>query len=132
MLADILPPDRRHLARRAWPAIERAHPGLPGVVCELAAELAEAAGAPEAAADRSTESARRALGGGALVTAEATARRARRLAPTGGRTGDAVAELLVGILVTELALVDWGRGNRGRCGRPASSPSATAPSSPWP
>ncbi len=99
VLADILPPDRRHLARRAWPAIERAHPGLPGVVCELAAELAEAAGAPEEAADRLTESARRALGGGALVTAEATVRRARRLAPTGGPAALAAEELLVRVLV---------------------------------
>ena len=100
VLADILPPDRRDLARRAWPAIERAHPGLPGALCELAAELAEAAGVPEAAAERLVESARRALDGGALVTAEATARRARRLAPTKSGTGDAVAELLVRILVT--------------------------------
>jgi DNA-binding CsgD family transcriptional regulator len=99
VLADILPPDRRHLAQRAWPAIERAHPELPGALCELAAELAEAAGAPEAAAERLIESARRALRGGALVTAEATARRARRLAPAGGRVAVAADELLVGILV---------------------------------
>jgi DNA-binding CsgD family transcriptional regulator len=99
VLADILPPDRRHLAQRAWPAIERAHPELPGALCELAAELAEAAGAPEAAADRLVESARRALGGGALITAEATARRARRIAPTHGPAAVAVEELLVAILV---------------------------------
>jgi DNA-binding CsgD family transcriptional regulator len=99
VLADLLPPDRRHLAQRAWPAIERAHPGLPGAVCELAAELAEAAGAPEEAADRLVESARRALGGGALTTAEATARRARRIAPAHGGAAVAVEELLVRILV---------------------------------
>ena len=99
VLADILPPDRRHLARRAWPAIERAHPELPGALCELAAELAEAAGAPEEAADRLTESARRALGTGALVTAEATARRARRIAPPGGPAAVAADELLVAVLV---------------------------------
>ncbi len=100
VLADILPPDRRHLAQRAWPAIERAHPELPGALCELAAELAEAAGAPEAAAERLVEGARRALDGGALVTAEATARRARRIAPPQGSAAVAVAELLVAILVT--------------------------------
>jgi DNA-binding CsgD family transcriptional regulator len=99
VLADLLPPDRRHLAQRAWPAVERAHPGLPGTWCELAAELAEAAGAPEEAADRLAESARRALGGGALTTAEATVRRARRIAPAPGPAAIAVEELLVRILV---------------------------------
>ncbi len=99
VLADLLPPDRRHLAQRAWPAIERAHPGLPGALCEQAAELAEAAGAPEEAADRLVESARRALDSGALVSAEATVRRARRLAPPPGPTALAADELLVRILV---------------------------------
>ena len=80
--SDLLPPERRDLASRAWPAIERANPGLPGAVCELAADLAEAAGEPAEAAERLVESARRALAGGAYATAEATAERARRLAPT--------------------------------------------------
>ncbi|MBA3906629.1 MAG: AAA family ATPase, partial [Pseudonocardiales bacterium] len=44
VLGDLLPPVRLQLARRAWPVIERANPGLPGAICELAAELAEAAG----------------------------------------------------------------------------------------
>ena len=52
-------------------------PACPGTTCELAAELAEAAGAPAQAAERLVESARRALAAGALATAEATARRAR-------------------------------------------------------
>ncbi|WP_331627363.1 helix-turn-helix transcriptional regulator [Actinomycetospora sp.] len=99
VLAEVLPPDRMHLARRAWPAIERAHPGLPGAVCELAAELAEAAGAPEEAADRLVESARRALGAGALVTAEATARRARRLASAGSPVALDADGTLVRVLV---------------------------------
>ena len=30
VLDDLLPPERRRLAQRAWPAVERAHPGLPG------------------------------------------------------------------------------------------------------
>ena len=81
VLGELLPPERRDLASRAWPAIERANPGLPGAVCELAADLAEAAGEPAEAAERLVESARRALAGGAYATAEATAERARRLAP---------------------------------------------------
>ncbi len=108
VLADLLPPDRAQLARRAWPALERAHPGLPGGFCELAAELAEAAGDPEAAADRLVESAGRACRDGALSTAEATARRARVLAPDGGPAAAAADEVLVAILVaagkTEQAL----------------------------
>ncbi len=80
VVASLLPPERRELARRAWPAIELANPGLPGVTCELAAELANAAGEPSAAAALLVESARRAMTNGALATAETTARRARHLA----------------------------------------------------
>jgi DNA-binding CsgD family transcriptional regulator len=84
VLAGLLPPERRALAARAWPAVERANPGLPGPSCELAADLAEAAGEPAAAAARLVESARRAFGNGALATAEAAARRARQIAETSG------------------------------------------------
>jgi DNA-binding CsgD family transcriptional regulator/tetratricopeptide (TPR) repeat protein len=98
VLHDLLPPERRDLASRAWPAIERANPGLPGVVCELAADLAEAAGDPGAAAERLVESARRALAGGAYATAEATAERARRLAPPDDPVALAAARVLVQIL----------------------------------
>jgi DNA-binding CsgD family transcriptional regulator len=108
VLADLLPPDRAQLAGRAWPALERAHPGLPGGFCELAAELAEAAGNPEAAANRLVESAGRACRDGALSTAEATARRAKMLAPDGGPAAAAADEVMVAILVaagkTEQAL----------------------------
>jgi DNA-binding CsgD family transcriptional regulator len=109
VLADLLPPERRELAARAWPAIERAAPGLPGPTLELAADLAEAAGDPGQASIHLIESARRALDAGALATAETTARRARALtdaAPTidganadevlvhvlaaAGKTGDAI------------------------------------------
>ena len=96
---DLLPPERQRLARQAWPAIERAHPGLPGATCELAAELAEAAGAPEAAAERLVESARRALAAGALTTAEGTARRGRRLAPPEEAVARDADEMLVRVLV---------------------------------
>jgi DNA-binding CsgD family transcriptional regulator len=80
ILADLLPPDRRAFAQRALAAIERAHPGLPGAVCELAAELAEAAGDESRAAAHLLESARRAHASGAHASAEVAARRARRLA----------------------------------------------------
>jgi DNA-binding CsgD family transcriptional regulator len=80
VLQDLLPPERRRLAERAWPAFERAHPDLSGAFGELAAELAEAAGDPGAAADRLALSARRALTRGALASAEGLARRARSLA----------------------------------------------------
>jgi DNA-binding CsgD family transcriptional regulator len=99
VLADLLPPDRLHLARRAWQAIERAHPGLPGGFCELAAELAETAEEPVAAAGYLTDSARRALDQGALRTAETTARRACRIAPAGSAGALDADELLVRILV---------------------------------
>lgn len=99
VLADILPPDRRALAARAWPAIERAHPGLPGSSSQLAADLAEAAGDTSAASTRLVESARRALGAGALATAEQTVRRARHLVAADTPEALAADELLVHVLV---------------------------------
>src|SRR5690606_35870489 len=100
VLAHLLPFERRWFASRALPAVELAHPGLPGSTCELAADLAEAAGEPVAAAALLVESARRALHNGALATAESTARRARTLAY---RLDEAVSmdadEVLVGALV---------------------------------
>jgi DNA-binding CsgD family transcriptional regulator len=121
VLGDLLPPVRLQLARRAWPVIERANPGLPGAICELAAELAEAAGAPGPAAERLVESARRALAAGALTTAEATARRARRLAPPDTPVSWDADEMLVRVLVAagqpgearELALALLGRLDAG-------------------
>jgi hypothetical protein len=80
VLAELLPPERRDLARRAWPAVVRAHPGLPGPWCELAADLAEACDEPVAAARHLVECAGRAVASGALASAEATAVRARALA----------------------------------------------------
>jgi DNA-binding CsgD family transcriptional regulator len=97
VLGDLLPPDRRHLARRAWDAVERSRPGLPGAACEQAAELAEAAGDPAGAAERLVESARRARDAGALVSAEATARRATDLAPA--EVAPDAGEMLVRVLV---------------------------------
>ncbi len=80
VLADLLPPERLELAARALQAVERANPELPGPTCQLAADLAEAAGEPVVASARLVECARRALASGALATAEATARRAGNLA----------------------------------------------------
>lgn len=100
ILAELLPPERHDLATRAWPAHERANPGLPGATLEMAAQLAEAAGQPAVAARHLVESARRAAANGALTTAENTARRARELA-----AGDAAVRLdadqqLVEVLVS--------------------------------
>ena len=98
VLADLLPPERQVLSRRAWPAIERAHPGLPGPWCEMAAELAEASGDRVAAAERLVESASRAMANGALATAELTAARAQQLAASDVDVCIAADEVLVQIL----------------------------------
>ncbi len=99
VLSNLLPPERQELAERAWPAIERANPGLPGSTLELAADLAEAAGVTGAAATHLVESARRAFAAGAFTTAASTARRASTLA---GEAHDVIRldadELLVGVL----------------------------------
>lgn len=79
ILADLVAPERAELATRALEAVEGAHPGLPGAWCELAAELADQAGRPERAAALFLEAGRRALGQGALVSAEAFLDRAGRL-----------------------------------------------------
>lgn len=99
VLADLLPPHRRGLAARAWPVIERAHPGLPGSSIQLAADLAEAAGDTSAASTRLLESGRRALAAGALATAEQTVRRARELATTDSSEALEADEMLVHVLV---------------------------------
>lgn len=98
VLADLIPPERRALAARAWPAFERANPGLPGPSCQLAADLAEAAGDRAAASTRLVRSARRALSAGALATAEQTVRRARLLAVTGTDESLDAEEVLVHVL----------------------------------
>ena len=97
VLDDLLPPERAALAARAGPAIARAHPGLPGSWCDLAAELAEAAGEPDDAARLLIESARRALGSAAYTSAEVVLLRARQLA-TVPDTAIAVDELAVEVL----------------------------------
>lgn len=81
VLGDLVPPERAGLARRALATVEQARPDLPGAWCELAAELAEAAGNRPRAAGLLLEAGRRATAAGALTTAEATLQRAGRLVP---------------------------------------------------
>ena len=98
VLAELLPPERAELSGRALVAVQRAHPGLPGPWCELAAELADGAGDRDTAAALTTESARRALARGALASAELTAERARSLAPPGSAAAAEAEEVLVTVL----------------------------------
>jgi DNA-binding CsgD family transcriptional regulator len=98
VLAELLPPERATLSARGLVAVRRAHPDLAGSWCELAAELAEAAGDQAESAALLTESARRALARGALISAEVAARRARHFAPVDSRVGEDADEVLVRVL----------------------------------
>ena len=66
IVSDLLPPDLASRSASAAAAIEDAHPGLPGIWCEQAAELHKAAGHPVRAASLLLEAGRRALHRGAL------------------------------------------------------------------
>ena len=79
VLAGLLPPERAPLADRALAAVEAAHPGLPGLWCMLAAELAERAANRAQAGALLLEAGRRDLALGALASAEHTLMRARAL-----------------------------------------------------
>jgi DNA-binding CsgD family transcriptional regulator/tetratricopeptide (TPR) repeat protein len=81
VLGDLIAPERARLAERALTAVAQAHPDLPGGWCELAADLAEAAGNRPRAAGLLLEAGRRALAAGAVATAEAALLRARELVP---------------------------------------------------
>ncbi|MGB3409879.1 MAG: AAA family ATPase [Microthrixaceae bacterium] len=98
ILADLLPPERRAFAARALPAVELANPGLPGSTCQLAADLAEAAGDTVSSSRHLVESSRRALTAGAFATAEYTVRRARSLAGADADASLDADELLVDVL----------------------------------
>jgi DNA-binding CsgD family transcriptional regulator len=98
VLAELLPPERAELCGRALVVVQRAHPGLPGPWCELAAELAEGAGDRDSAAAFTTECARRALARGALASAELTAERARSLTSPGSAVVAEAEEILVTVL----------------------------------
>ncbi len=77
VLSHLLPTERSQFARRALEVVDDGHPGLPGEWCELAANLAEAAGDTHRFGTLMLESVRRAIGGGNLLAAEATLERAR-------------------------------------------------------
>ena len=98
ILADLLPPERTALAGQALAAVESAHPGLPGLWCELAAELAEQAAQPDRAAGLFLEAGRRCVGQGALVTAQACLDRARTLAGDNRAQAVEVDEALCAVL----------------------------------
>jgi hypothetical protein len=80
VLASLLAPRLQRLAATTRAAVERAHPGLPGEWCVLAADLAEEAGRPAAAAALLVVAGRRALQQAALASAERLLRRAAGLA----------------------------------------------------
>jgi DNA-binding CsgD family transcriptional regulator len=98
VLADLLPPERAELSRRALEAVQLAHPGVPGTFCEMAAELAEAAGDSPQAARLLVESARRAIARGALRTASVAAERAAGLTDDGSDEWVDAHEVLVQVL----------------------------------
>jgi DNA-binding CsgD family transcriptional regulator len=100
VLAELLPPERAALAARALDVIEADHPGLPGVWCELGAELAEAAGNRERAARLLLEVGTRALAAGALASAEIALDRARSYA----RSDDPIAATIEESLTEVLSL----------------------------
>ncbi|HVE45631.1 MAG TPA: AAA family ATPase [Acidimicrobiales bacterium] len=98
VLADLLPPERAALSRRALEAVEAAQPDLAGGWCELAAELAEAAGDRGRAGSLLLRSGERALRHGALVSAEVVLDRARSLLPADDPSVLDVEECLVQVL----------------------------------
>jgi DNA-binding CsgD family transcriptional regulator len=78
IISDLLPPDLTSRSASAAAVIEDAHPGLPGLWCELAAELHKAAGHQVRAASLLLEAGRRALHQGALYSAAETLAGARQ------------------------------------------------------
>jgi DNA-binding CsgD family transcriptional regulator len=84
IVSDLLPPEVASRSARAAAAIEEAHPGLPGVWCELVAELRAASGQPVGAARLLLTAGRRALLQGALTSAITVLRDARKLLAEAG------------------------------------------------
>ncbi len=98
VLADLLPPERMQLSRRALDAVRLAHPGVPGTFCEMAAELAEGAGDRSEAARLLVESARRSTVRGAFRSASVAAERAVGLTDAGSEEWTDAHEVLVQVL----------------------------------
>lgn len=97
-LDGLFPPELEALSRRAFEAVQSAHPDLEEDWCEVAAELAAGAGDLERAATLFLEMARRACERGALASAEAALDRARRFLPTDHRTTLEVDDCLLQVL----------------------------------
>lgn len=98
VLAELLPPERAALSRRALEAVEAAQPDLAGGWCELAAELAEAAGDRGRSGSLLLQSGERALRHGALVSAEVVLNRARSMLPADDPSVPDVEDCLVQVL----------------------------------
>jgi predicted ATPase/DNA-binding CsgD family transcriptional regulator len=79
ILGELLPPELSDLSSTVAGAIEGRYPGLDGEWCQRAADLREAAGQYQAAAQHLQEGARRALVRGALASAESMLEHARTL-----------------------------------------------------
>jgi DNA-binding CsgD family transcriptional regulator len=99
ILADLMPPELSSRAAAAAAAIVQAHPGFPGNWCELVAELYGLAGQPLAAARLLVTSGRRALLKGAVRSALAALRNARKLLAE-----SAVDDQMLGIEIDEVVL----------------------------
>jgi DNA-binding CsgD family transcriptional regulator len=99
ILSDLMPPELSSRAAAAATAIEHAHPGLPGTWCELVAELRAVAGQPVDAARLLVTAARRALGQGAVSSAEAALRDAGKLL-----SDPAIDEPMLGLEVDEVLI----------------------------
>ena len=98
VLKEQLPPEHFELCRRALGAIESAHPGLPGVWGDLAAELAVDIGDHLGAAALLLAAGRRALSTGSLATAETVLERARILAADAPPAIDEIDDVLHEVL----------------------------------
>ncbi|HUD38356.1 MAG TPA: AAA family ATPase [Streptosporangiaceae bacterium] len=96
IVSDLLPPDLAARSARAAAAIEDSYPGLPGIWCERAAELHDAAGNPDRAASLLLESGRRALRQGAIGSAAETLAKARAVAAS-----SASGQPMLGIAIDE-------------------------------
>jgi DNA-binding CsgD family transcriptional regulator len=94
IVSDLLAPELASRSARAAAAIEQAHPGLPGVWCELVAELRAVSGQPVGAARLLLSAGRRALRQGALTSAIAVLRDAHRLLAEAGHA-DSVLDIEV-------------------------------------
>lgn len=97
VLGELLPPERRRWAGRALAAVRGLHPELDGSWCDVAVDLALAAGDRPAAAEILLEAGRRNLARGALETSETTLRRARTM---GDGVDEDVDEVLAEVLVS--------------------------------